>query len=185
MFKFCYIDIKPYIIKKDLRTIYSNIRSAFYDHNLLLAKELALYELNENTKRKLNMFHNILAMINEELKFPLQAEYHYGQAIEIKPHQAIYYWNFASLLKLQGRYDEAIQLLKKGMEYDKDEEKMCYLFVIAECLENSNQNNNALLYYKQMAQETIAIFGNHNNGKNYLLQAVGLMKCEKMNIENK
>ena len=36
-----------------------------------------------------------------------------------------------------------------------------------------------------MAEETIAILGNHNNGKNYLLQAVGLMKCEKMNVENK
>ena len=45
---FCYIDIKPYIIDTDFRKVYRDINTAFDDHNLLLAKEVALYQLNIN-----------------------------------------------------------------------------------------------------------------------------------------
>ena len=64
---FCYIDTTPYIMYTDLKKVYSNIRMAYYDHNLLLAKELALYQLNINQqKTKQNLFHNLLGMIYEE-----------------------------------------------------------------------------------------------------------------------
>eukprot|EP01084_Bolivina_argentea_P156441 272644_1 len=174
---FCFCCISKFTKEKLLVDIYSNVRAALQNYNFLLCEKLSLYYISNRNDNK-NMFHNILGMTYEQMKLSQKSEYHYKKAIEIRPKNEIYYWNYTALLIMQQRYKEAINCLNKAINTNKNE--LCYKFEKAQCLEKLNKYNEAQNEYLKLINISTYNEGK-KNGKNYLYKAIGFMKLDNMN----
>ena len=148
---YSFIDIK-YLFKDNPSwwTMFKLAKEECYKYNFLLSKEICIQFINNNHQQSCS-FHCILGMIYSRMRLNNLAEIQYKKAIELKPENDVYLWNYSIFLKKLGRYKEAANLLKQAI--DLESQDIAYKFEYGICLQYINNKE----YIKQFEEITFIL----------------------------